>query len=275
MILYTLIALSLLTGTAFTIFLDLIDKWYDAWILLVSYLGFFVVYVIIFLIFIAIYVSFINMKKEPKPTKFCGNLIKRVCELLIQIFKIKIHVRGMELLPEDKKFLFVSNHISMFDPIVCIWLFRHKNISFILKDSIMKIPAVNRALHKDLHLALDRSNNRQGLEVILKSIKLIKEDKKCVFVYPEGTRSKDGELKELHSGTFKVAEKAKCPIVVLTIINTNKISKRSLFKSTNVYVDVAKVINYEEYKDLQTNEIGDKVYEVMKDSLNELSELKY
>ena len=275
MILYTLIALALLSGTAFTFFLDLMDKWSDVWILLVSYLGFFAVYLIIFVVFIAVYVSFIDMKKDPKPTKFCRHLAKRACELVVQVFKIRIHVKGMELLPENQKFLFVSNHISNFDPVVCLWLFRRHNISFILKDSIMKIPAVKRVLHKDLHLALDRSNNRQGLEVILKSIKLIKEDKKCIFVYPEGTRAKDGQLKELHSGTFKIAEKAKCPIAVVTIINTNKVGKRSLFKSTDVYVEVAKVLNYDDYKDLQTNELSDRVHEIMKESLNELNELKY
>ncbi len=275
MILFTLIALAVLSGTACVFIFDMIQEWYDFWMILVSYLAFFFGYLLIFLLFIVVYTSSISLKKEAKPSKFCHGLIKRICELLTQVFKIKVHVRGMEKLPLDQKCLFVSNHISILDPIVCEWLFRGFDLSFIIKNSLMKVPFVNKALHKDLHLPLDRNNNRQGLEVVLKSIKLIKEDKRSVFVYPEGTRAKDGVLAQLHSGTFKIAEKAKAPIVVVTIINTEVVRKRWLFKATNVYVDVTKVLYYEDYKDLQTTEISDKVHHIMQESLNELSELKY
>ena len=275
MILYTIIALSLISGTLFTVLLGLMDKWYDVWILLVSYLAFLFVYVLIFLLFIVVYTSFISLKKEPKPSKFLTRLIKRVSELLIQVCKVKVHVRGIEKLPENQKCLFVSNHISNFDPLISEWAFRPYDFSFIVKNSLMKVPFVKKALHKDLHLPLDRENNRQGLEVVLKSIKLIKEDKRSIYVYPEGTRAKDGVLAELHSGTFKIAEKSKAPIVVITVINTEAIRKRWLFKSTNVYLDVAAVLNYEDYKDLQTTELSEKVYGIMKDSLEELNELKY
>lgn len=275
MILFTLIALSVLSGIACTFIFEMIQEWYDFWMILVSSFAFFIAYLLIFVLFIAVYTSCISLKKEAKPSKFCHGLIKRVCELLIQVFKIKVHVRGMENLPLDQKCLFVSNHISNFDPIVCEWLFRGFDLSFIIKNSLMKVPFLKNALHKDLHLPLDRNNNRQGLEVVLKSIKLIKEDKRSVFVYPEGTRSKDGILAELHSGTFKIAEKSKAPIVVVTVTNTEVVRKRWLFKATNVYVDVTKVLYYEDYKDLQTTEISEKVYGIMQESLNELSELKY
>ena len=182
MILYTIIALSLISGTLFTVLLGLMDKWYDVWILLVSYLAFLFVYVLIFLLFIVVYTSFISLKKEPKPSKFLTRLIKRISELLIQICKVKVHVRGIEKLPENQKCLFVSNHISNFDPLISEWAFRPYDFSFIVKISLMKVPFVKKALHKDLHLALDRENNRQGLEVVLKSIKLIKEDKRSIYV---------------------------------------------------------------------------------------------
>ena len=274
MILFSIIALSVISGSVFVYLMDLMKNWYDFWMLPLAYVIFFVVFIICFVLFIIIYTYLISMKKEARPSKFSCRFVKRICELVVQIFKIRIHTRGKELLPEEKS-LYVCNHISNLDPLVAYWAYSCYDFSFIVKDSLLRVPFVKKVLHQDGHLALDRNNNRKGLEVILKSIDIIKNDKRNIFVFPEGTRSKDGVLNELHSGTFKIAQKAKAPIVVSVIVNTNSVKRRWAFKQTKVYLDVIKVLYYDDYKDMQTNDLSDYVYNLMKERLEELESLKY
>ena len=255
MILFSIIALSVISGSLFVYLMDLMKNWYDFWMLPLAYAIFFVVFIICFVLFIIIYTSLICMKKEARPSKFSCRFVKRICELVVQIFKIRIHTRGKELLPEEKS-LYVCNHISNLDPLVAYWSYSCYDFSFIVKDSLLRVPFVKKVLHKDGHLALDRNNNRKGLEVILKSIDIIKNN-------------------ELHSGTFKIAQKAKAPIVVSVIVNTNSVKRRWLFKQTKVYLDVIKVLYYDDYKDMQTNDLSDYVYNLMKERLDELESLKY
>ena len=78
-------------------------------------------------------------------------------------------------------------------------------------------------------------------------------------VYPEGTRSKSGELLEFHNGVFKIAQKAGVPIVVVALRGTENISKNYIRRRTDIYHDIVDVIPAEEVKALKSDEIGTRV----------------
>ena len=85
----------------------------------------------------------------------------------------------------------------------------------------------------------------------------IAENRASIGIYPEGGINKSEELLlPFHHGSFKIALKAKAPIVVTSIRNTDKLKKRFLWKSTNIYLDVIKVLPYDEISALKTSEIS-------------------
>ena len=100
------------------------------------------------------------------------------------------------------------------------------------------------------------------MTVINAAADLIRGGEVSVGVYPEGTRSFDGKLLHFHNGVFKVAIKAKCPIVVVGIDGTENIHKNAPFKRTEVDIKVIKVINP---AGKTTVELGDMVRECLKD----------
>ena len=75
---------------------------------------------------------------------------------------------------------------------------------------------------------------------------------------------------EFHSGSFKIATKAKCPIVVCSLQNSFKVTKRFPFKHTNVYVDIIEVLNYSDYQDKTTQELSDYTHNLIKENLENL-----
>ncbi|MBO7078792.1 MAG: 1-acyl-sn-glycerol-3-phosphate acyltransferase [Bacilli bacterium] len=214
------------------------------------------------------------MKKDAKCTRFDMALMKRASEFMLQASNIKLHVRGLEKIDPDKKFLLIQNHLSNYDVICTTWALRYFNISYIFKSSLLKVPYLGQFMHKIKQLDIDRNNNRQGLDTIIKAINQIKNNERSVCVYPEGTRSKTHELAPFHAGTFKIALKAKCPIVVSTITNSEAKKYHTIFRPTHVYIDIVDVLEYDDIKDLSTEEISEKCHAMIEENQKELDILR-
>ena len=97
------------------------------------------------------------------------------------------------------------------------------------------------------------------MTAINSAAEMLKEDAVSVGVYPEGTRSKTGELLPFHNGVFKIAQKANVPMVVSVIQGTEQIHRNFPFHHTDVYVDFIEVIPSEELAGKRTNVIGERV----------------
>ena len=188
--------------------------------------------------------------------------LRRVCIISIgivhKLLRIKTHPTGMEKLPKGR-FLMVGNHRSMFDPVVSFYVFRNHYLGFISKPSNFKIPFYGRIVRRCCFIPIDRENPRNALKTINRASEIIGSDTASMAVYPEGTRSKTGELLEFHNGIFKIAQKAGVPIVVVAIDGTEKIHENFPKKRSDVFFDVIDVIPAEEVKALKSDEIGSRV----------------
>ena len=138
-----------------------------------------------------------------------------------------------------------------------------------MKKEVLSYPAVGRWLYGCGFIPLDRENNRNGLESIVLASKKVANGN-SIGVFPEGTRSKKGELAEFRPGVFKIAQRGNAPIVVAVVDNVYRVNKRWPWRGTKVVLKIVDVLSYEEIKDMSTNEISDKVHKLMSDSLEEL-----
>lgn len=277
MILFSFLILDFIISLLLCVFSPintLYQEWYFFLICISCYVVVMIILVLLFALFLYLYLFKVDFKKNPKCNKFDLALMKRACEFMLQVSNIKLHIRGIEKIEPNQKFLLIQNHLSNYDVLCTTWALRYFNISYIFKSSLLKVPFLGKFLHKVKQLAIDRSNNRQGLEVIIKAINMIKNDERCICVYPEGTRSKNHELQDFHAGTFKIALKAKCPIVVSSIMNTDAKKYHTIFKPTHVYIDFIDVLNYDDYKDMSTEDIALKCHNLIEENQKELDELR-
>ena len=134
----------------------------------------------------------------------------------------KTTVIGKEKIPTDRPVLFIGNHRSMLDVVICLSVIPFP-VGFISKIELEKIPLLRMQMRDINCLFLDRRDDRKALKVILKAIELVKGGQ-SMFIFPEGTRSKEeGKFLPFHAGSFKIATKAKVPIVPVTIVGTGDI----------------------------------------------------
>ena len=116
---------------------------------------------------------------------------------------------------------------------------------------------------------MDRSNVR-GSAKIIKYVANEVANGQNFFVFPEGTRSKKGnQILDFKGGTFKIATKAKAPIVPVAIIDSYKVFDRNTIKKTTAQIHYLKPIYYDEYKDLHTNDIAKLVHDRVEECIKE------
>ena len=211
-----------------------------------------------------------NKKKDlekVKENRFYYFIVRQITYFLAQIFHVKMYVAGEEKLPKDG-FLAVGNHQSNFDPIASVWIFKKQRFKFVAKNNLYKFPLLGKALVGGGFLPLDRSDVRQGIKVINAAAERIQEGDN-IFIYPEGTRSKTRELIEFHAGSFKIAYKAKCPIAIIATDGAGDLGKRWPL-ATRTFFKVCEVLEYEDYKDMNTQELKDYVYKVLDENIKDM-----
>jgi len=206
-------------------------------------------------------------KEYEKPSKGYYKVFNAGYSYLCRLAGARIHVSGLEQVPMDRPFLFVSNHRSKFDNMVESVVLKDSVIAFITKPENFKIPIGRHYMKRSCYLPIDRDNPRVALETIIKASEMVKNGVCSVGVFPEGTRGDGKSLLEFRPGCFKIALKAKCPVVVGTIRGTEMLHKRFPFRRTDVYFDIVKVLSEEDICNMKTVQIADDVKELMEASL--------
>lgn len=223
---------------------------------------------LLYVLFLLICTIAVNPKKEYNTfSRFYHIVLKSVVYLIIKLTRIKIHVTGFEKVPKDQLVLFVSNHRSNFDPIVMWRIFNSWKLAFVSKASNFGIPFVGRMVRRICFLAIDRENPRNAIVTINKAAEFIRSKEASIGIYPEGTRSKECVLLPFHNGVFKIAQKADCPIVVISTVGTETIHKRAPFRRSHVYLDVLDVIPAEVVKSSKTDVIGGNVRQLLENNI--------
>lgn len=239
------------------------------WQLPVRFVGSFLVLAILYFLFLWLCCALVDMEKpQEKDSKLYRWLFVHTAKAVTQILLMKVHTRGLEKLPKEGRFLMVCNHIHDLDPVTLGAFFPKSQLAFISKRENDQKFLVGKILHKILGQPINRENDREALKTILNCVKLLKEDKASVMVFPEGYTSLDGLLHPFRAGVFKIAQKANVPIVVCTLQNTNKPFKNIFkLKPTHVHLHLLDVIPAEEIKGVPTAQIAERVHTMMAEDL--------
>lgn len=182
-------------------------------------------------------------------------LVKDVDNHAIKGGRVVVDGHGFENIPEKDGFIMYPNHQGMFDLLAIVYLM-DRPISVVMKKELANIPFLKQIIALLGAIALDRSDARQGMKVILQVAEEVSKGRNFV-IFPEGTRSKMGnKLLDIKGGSFKSATKAKCPIVPVALIDSYKAFDTGSIKPQKVQVHFLEPIPYEEYQGMKTTEIA-------------------
>ena len=236
-----------------------------------SFLGAFLALTLLVFLFLLVLCAFVDMKKPQEEDSKCYRFFMYpYIEALMQIVGIRLTTEGLEKTPKSGRFLLVCNHQNEADPGVLLHCFPKSDLAFIAKKESANMFVVGPFMHKTLCQMIDRENDREALKTILKCIQMIKNDQVSVGVFPEGGIKGDYGLYPFRPGVFKIAQKAKVPIVVCTLKGTTDLFRNmKRLKPTPVQMHLLDVIPAEALEGRTTVEIAEQVYAMMLSDLGE------
>ncbi len=136
-------------------------------------------------------------------------------------FGWKAEVEGAENLPGSGPVVVISNHQSYVD-IPAIMNVMPFQVGFVAKAELGKIPVFSKWITRTRGLLIDRGDARSSLKTISEGAELVKQGfSMCIF--PEGTRSRGPVPGEFKAGSLKLATKARCPVLPVTISGTYRL----------------------------------------------------
>jgi 1-acyl-sn-glycerol-3-phosphate acyltransferase len=144
---------------------------------------------------------------------------------LLQTNGVRLSVRGLENLMQPHSYILISNHASILDIPGIVSAFPFP-VRFIAKRSLAWFPIFGWNLYLSGHILIDRERTQSVLKSLKKAASLLKSGT-SIIVFPEGTRSPDGQVKEFKAGAFLLALKSQAPIVPVSISGTYQMLPRT------------------------------------------------
>ena len=129
---------------------------------------------------------------------------------------------GNVSLPENSGYIICSNHLKAIDPVL-IGCFMKRKMRFMGKKELFKIPILSWIFKQLGGFPVDRG---KGDLIAIKTAVEILKSNNVMTMFPEGTRSKTGELGEFKKGAVLIASRANVPIVPVKISGNYKLFSR-------------------------------------------------
>lgn len=141
---------------------------------------------------------------------------------LLRAGGVRLTVEGLEKIDPRQSYVFVANHRSYMDtPVVLASV--PVEFRFFAKKGLFSIPFLGTHLKRAGHLAVVRGDARASVKSMALGAQLIQQRKVSVLLFPEGGRSRTGEMREFKEGAAYIAIKAGVPIVPLGIVGTRAV----------------------------------------------------
>lgn len=155
--------------------------------------------------------------------------------------RARVQVTGVELLDPTVGYLFMSNHESLVD-IPLIFATASCPPRMVTKIELMRVPIWGHAMKAAGFIAVDRRNRKQAIASLSRARELMDQGV-CVWMAPEGTRSRDGSLLPFKKGGFMLAIETGATIVPVGIVGASRVVRP---KSKKVYLDQEILVRYGE-----------------------------
>ena len=136
--------------------------------------------------------------------------------MILKIGCIHLKVQGLDRLDPSRQYIFMANHQSNIDIPVLAQTLSKFQLRWLAKKELLLVPLFGWALWASRHIVVDRSNRSKAMASLRKAKERIAGGI-SVVIFPEGTRSSDGQLLPFKRGGFVLALQTQTPIVPITI----------------------------------------------------------
>jgi 1-acyl-sn-glycerol-3-phosphate acyltransferase len=148
----------------------------------------------------------------------------------------KVRIQGLENLDRQKSYILVSNHQSNFDIFALLGYFPIQ-FRWTAKAELFRLPFLGWAMSRIGYIPIERDSPKRAYRSMLQAAEKVRKNV-SVMIFPEGTRSPDGNLQPFKKGLFLIALKSQAPILPIAIRGTGKIMPKGDWRIHPGKVDI-------------------------------------
>ncbi len=184
----------------------------------------------------------------------------------------RIRIEGRENVRKGATYMVICNHQSQLDILVAFRLFFH--YKWVSKVEIFRVPLIGWNMSLNRYVKLKRGD-RKSIEQMLKECAVHLDEGSSIFMFPEGTRSPDGEVKAFKPGAFQLAKEKKVPILPVVVSGTNKALPKYSMNFNGIqkmYIRIFEEIPVSAFENLSVEDTALMVRRLIIEKLNEMNE---
>jgi 1-acyl-sn-glycerol-3-phosphate acyltransferase len=211
--------------------------------------------------------------KRPQATPYYGPIaypILRVFFFILFHTIWPLKIKGNKHIPREGGALIVCNHLSLLDPLV-VGFACSRIPHFMAKEELFNTPIIGFFARKLGAFPVDRGG--QDAEAIKTALGILREGN-LLGMFPEGTRSKSGEMQEFRTGALRLAARTQVPVIPCALKDTNRaLPPRKLFRPARIGVSFGEPILFPElYNRNDKGDAMERAVETLRARIQELQD---
>jgi 1-acyl-sn-glycerol-3-phosphate acyltransferase len=141
---------------------------------------------------------------------------------LLAVCGVRVRVQGLDKIQKDGSYIFVSNHLSYMDTPVALGNIPVR-FRFLAKRGLFQIPFLGWHLGRAGHIRVPREDARAAVKTMTLAAQVVRDEGISLLIFPEGGRSRTGEMREFKEGAAFIAIKAGVPLVPMALKGTREV----------------------------------------------------
>jgi 1-acyl-sn-glycerol-3-phosphate acyltransferase len=185
--------------------------------------------------------------------------------------RARVEIEGLAHVDPTRPQLLVANHSGLHD---ILSLAAHLPIQFrwVAKKSLFRVPFMGWHMSRSGYIPIDRENPREAARSIIAAAKIIQGGVTAI-AFPEGTRSRNGDLGEFHSGAFALALRTGAPLVPVTLEGSYRVIQpktRRVNPGVIIRIKIDRPIEVSQYAHADRHRLMEEVHQILSHNLEEL-----
>ena len=180
-----------------------------------------------------------------------------------------VTVTGTEKIDESEACVFVANHLSLVDILVMFRIFSH--FKWVSKIENFRVPFIGWNMRLNRYIPLRRGDRSSVVQMMRECERTLAEGS-SLMVFPEGTRSPSGRMRQFKTGAFEMAIKSKAPVHPVVLKGTSDALPKSGFVLQGrhpISIQVLDRLPYESFAHMSVEELTAHVRGIIAAELDE------
>ncbi len=189
---------------------------------------------------------------------------------VLQAARIQVEVTGLEYFPTEAAIL-VGNHQGALDILALLGYLPQLPV-FVAKQELFRIPLMGHAMAAVGHIPVNRKDSQKAIASINQGAKKLRQRGQNVVFFPEGTRTRDGQMKPFKKGAFVFALQSQLPIVPFAIVGSYEAlpPKRKVLNPGTIRIQFLPPIDPNQYSVEQRDQLTQDTYAVIERAVHQI-----